>query len=259
MRKLLWLIAVILFLGFAWLVVFWPITSGHIKDGVRSYVDSIPISGNIDERKATYTLVWGFIPLKMEIQDLKMQGPRGEWDGKIFFEPVLSIKYVKLDPKKIMLNAKPEVLEMGQVDFKGKIAYRTLLAMLREAYPNFHGSSIEYIKGNVVRLTGVLQEVQSEVVFIGEFKVNESGELEFTVDRLANYLREEILDARAKEKVLRAFKPKWHFEIMGLDLKVDKAAVSELGIYIEAESSGRKFEMPKPVITGKPEEKNKGK
>jgi len=259
MRKWLWFLAVILFLGFAWLVVFEPTVLGHVKDGVRLYIESIPITGNADERKATYSLAWGFTPLKAEIQDLKIQGPRGEWDNIMFFEPVLSAKFIKLDPKKLMINIKPEVMEIGHVDFEGKVHYLTLLKMLANAYPNFHPHDFEFVKGNVVRLTGVLQEVQSEVTFIGEFQVNADGELEYKIDRIANFLQEEIIDARARDKVLRTFQPKWHFQIMGLDLKVDRAAVSELDVYIKAESPGKKFETPQAVVIKTPDEKDKGK
>jgi hypothetical protein len=259
MRKLLWLIAVLLFLGFVWLVGLRPTMLGHINDGIRDYIGSVPISGNADERKVTYTLVWGFTPLKMEIQDFKMQGPRAEWDKIMFFDPVLSAKYIKFDPRQMMFSGKPTVTEISQLDFEGKIPYRTLLKMLAATYPNFHPHDFLYIKGNTVDLSGVLQEVQSEITLTGQFQVNADGELEFIPTHVQNFLREEVMDTRSKDKVLRAFQPKWKFKVMDLDLKVDKAAVSEGGVWIKAESAGKKLGSPQNVPDTKQVEKEKGK
>lgn len=243
MRILLWFILIVVVLCIIWFVVLQPLALGHAKNGFRTYIQSIPVSGSEEEIKTTYSLAWGFIPLKTEIENLKIQAPRGEWDGKTYFEPVISVKYIKLDPKKLMVHSQPDVIEIGHVDFEGKIHFRTMLQMLRERNPNFNISAIEQIEGNVIKIIGVLNQVQSEVVLVGTLKVNSDGELEMMIERVVNFLDEEITDSRKVERIRNALNLKWRFKAMGVDLDVDRTAVSELGVYIKSESKGKNFNV----------------
>jgi len=243
MRILLRFILVLVILLVAWIVVLQPLALGHARDGFKTYIQSIPVSGSKEEIKASYSLLWDFIPLKTEIENLKIQAPRAEWNNKVFFEPVISVDYIRFDPKKLMIQSQPEVIEIGHVDFEGKVHFRTLLQMLIEKNPNFHARSIEQVDGNLIKIVGVLTEVQSEVVLIGELKVNIDGQLEMEIKRVVDFLNQELKDSRKVEKIKNAIDLKWRFNVMDVDLNVDSAAVSELGVYIKSNSSGKNFRV----------------
>lgn len=244
MKTIGWLLIIVLSLAIIWFIIIQPVAFSHVDDGLRKYLQSIPVSGTEEEIRVSYTFTKSIIPLKTELEDFKIQAPRGEWDGQLFYDPVLSVEYIKLDPKKMFVDSQYEVMEIGHVDFEGKVHFRTMLEMLRERNPNFNAQVIEQIEGNKIRISGILRDVQSEVVLIGDMKVNLDGEIEMTIDRIVNFLDEELTDSRKIDRIKKAIQMKWRFNIMGVDLEVDKAAVSELGVYVKANSSGKIFNLP---------------
>jgi hypothetical protein len=253
MRSLGWPLIIILTLAFVWLLFLMPVAVNNSKDGFAEYIDSIPITGTPEQVHESYDGIWGFLPPKCRIENLKMQGARYETDNLILFDPDLTIEYVNFKPLPMMKTATLEIEKIGHVDFKAKIPYQVMARLLKERNPNFKVSSMGMAGPKLIQVTGRLNEVQSEVVITGSLEVNIDGEIELKPLEVTNFLNEAVVDARARGKVLDAVDLKWRFQILNMELNVNRAAISNQGVYIESESEGW---VPKEVVE-KPVEEEK--
>lgn len=249
MRSLGIFIIVLLCLLFAHILFLHPTAKGNTNAGFETYVESIPIRGKgegfmegIDtpglsdeegKRLKAYDGEWSFVPMKAEIRNLQIRGPFGKFNNYYFFDPRISIDYVKFNPYKMMLHAYPEIIELRNLDFNAKIRYSTLLRMLDRSHDNFKPKDMFLLEDGRIQLEGRLDDVHSDVYLIGNLKVNIEGDLEMEVEDVIDFTRTIVRAVRSREKVLNALDLRWKFRLMRIDIELDRAAVNPEGIYIE--------------------------
>jgi hypothetical protein len=254
MKKAGTCIIVLILLFFLYLFMIYPSFNSHVNDGFREYLKTIPICGKnegfmkgidspqiagiLGKRTESYDAAWQVVPPKCEIRNLNVQGPFAKLGEHIVFEPYLSIEYIRFAPSQMMFRSKPEVVEIGHVDFTAKMHYVTLMRMLAERNPNFKPKNMLKSVSENVDLSGFLNEVNSTVYLSGPVKVNAAGELEMTIDEIVNFTNTRVTSETARQKVINALDLRWKFNVLGVDLELDRAALSTEGLYIEAESSG---------------------
>lgn len=245
MRSLGWPLIIIVTLAFIWILFIMPVAMNNSKDGFAEYIGSIPITGTEEQVRKSYDGIWGFLPPKCRIENLKMQGARFETDNLVMFDPELTIEYIAFKPLPMMKSASLEIEKIGHVDFEAKIPYQVMAKLLKDRNPSFKVSSIGMAGPQLIQVTGRLMEVQSEVIITGNLKVNIDGEIELVPLEVTNFLNEAVVDNRARGKVLDSVDLKWRFHILDMDLNVNKAAISNQGIFIESESDGW---VPKEIV-----------
>jgi hypothetical protein len=239
MRSISWFLVILFAAIVIWFVAVVPYASTNAKRGFNAYQDSIPISGTVEERRINYEGEWTVFPPFAQINNLRIQGPRAEdKSGVMYFEPDITMEFVRFNAVKLMRDIEPEIVSIGHVDFEAKVHFISLSELLEQRNSNFTAIHMRKLPDDYFEISGRLTDVNSEVIITGNVKVNESGEVEFVPVEVIDFLMERVTDTRKRDKVLKALDLKWRFEFMGVKLKVNKAAIGDFGIYIEAESLG---------------------
>ncbi|MFH1514808.1 MAG: hypothetical protein ABIG42_05040 [bacterium] len=238
-----WTVVIILLMVIFWFVIVVPYVSVKVEDGFKAYEEQYKITGPDDERRVSYDGEWTIFPLHCAMKNFQIQGMRFDHSELItYFDPDIKIEYIKFNPLSMMKNGRPVVEEMGNIDFKAKVHFITLMKMLEKRNPNFKLEEIVRVHENHIEISGFLDEVNSVVYLTGLFKVNAEGELEFEVVEVVNFIKERVTERGQINKVLDALDLKWRFNLFNVELDVGVAAVTKSGVYIEADKGGWKLE-----------------
>jgi len=169
------------------------------------------------------------------IRDVDIAAPSGYIDGLKWYDFQFTADKINLYLKLTSLKEIPKVTTIENASFKGKLPYAGLASQLKKLNPDWEitmgrlGDS-----GDTIFLYGKQSKSDVSVMVQGKFSVDKDGVLKFNpVDR-KYYDANGQINIDAWSKALKGIIIEWKFTFMGIFLPLNRAAVSESGIYIEA-------------------------
>ena len=170
------------------------------------------------------------------IKDVEIAAQNGYLDGLKWYDFEFTAGKINLGLNPFKQGEVPKVTGMENASFKGKIPYEGLAALLEKQNPSW--TSIKMGKladgGNTIYIYAKQSASDVSINVQGKLSVDKDGIIKFNPSNSKYYESNGEINNKTWNEALRGFQIIWTFTIMGKNMPVNRAAVSESGIYIEA-------------------------
>ena len=222
------------------IILFLYLTIGSItllkktRDASERIITAIMLVGTDNEK--SYLPEVSLIPPATFLSNLKIIAREGFISGFKWYDIKLESGTIELNFTDVFSNKPPRIKSIKGFNFTGKIPFDGLSRMLEKRNSSWSEIKVGRLgdEGDTIYIYAKNAQTQQSVNLIGKLIVNKDGYILFFPADDNYYDSDGNLNIKAFNEARKGMELRWSFEIFDIFIPINRVAVSEAGLYIEA-------------------------